>query len=147
MSNGTHHTSYWISTGLISVLMLFAAGSYLLEPPTVRQNFESMGYPRYFPAILGVAKILGVLALLAPRTVRLKEWAYAGFTFTFLGAAISHFASEQYGAIAMPLVAFVLLAVSYATRPPSRRLLNKTTVTETNERGEVLMQHTVASPR
>ena len=58
----------------------------------------------------------------APRLPLLKEWAYAGFTFAWICAFVAHSAAGD-GAIAFaPLVLIVLLAVSYVTRPESRRL-------------------------
>ena len=111
---------YWISTLLISAFMLFVAFSYLTHQPKMMAAFTSLGYPGYFPNILGIFKILGVIALLVPGFLRLKEWAYAGFTFTFIGAFISHLAVGQNHEALMPLVALGLLAVSYFTSPLSR---------------------------
>jgi hypothetical protein len=39
---------------------------------------------------LSLAKILGVLMLLAPVPALLKEWAYAGFAFDLTSALIAH---------------------------------------------------------
>jgi uncharacterized membrane protein YphA (DoxX/SURF4 family) len=114
--------SYWITTIAVCGFMAFSAFSYLTRDPKLMAAFDSLGYPRYFPTILGVAKALGVIALLVPGFPRLKEWAYAGFTFTFIGAVWSHLASQQTSAVAMPLISLALLAVSYACRPASRRL-------------------------
>ena len=83
----------------------------------------SLGYPPYFSTILGSAKTLGILALLAPGLPLLKEWAYAGFTFTFLGALWSHLAMGQTQAVPMPIAALVLLALSYILRPAGTRRL------------------------
>jgi p-aminobenzoyl-glutamate transporter AbgT len=114
--------TYWIATILLAGFMAFAAFSYLTREQKVISGFASLGYPAYFPTILGVAKMLGVLALLAPGLPRLKEWAYAGFTFTFIGAICSHLASDQNKAALMPLASLVVLAISYACRPAERRV-------------------------
>lgn len=114
--------TYWIATILISLLMAFAAYSYLSRAPKVVEGFASLGYPAYFITLLGVAKSLGVLALLVPGVPRLKEWAYAGFTFTFIGAICSHLAAHQNPAALMPLASLVLLAISYVCRPSERRV-------------------------
>jgi hypothetical protein len=111
---------YWVSTLMLSAFMLFVAFAYLTHQPKMMAAFTSLGYPSYFPDILGVAKILGVIALLVPGFPRLKEWAYAGFTFTFIGAFISHLAVGQNQEALMPLVALGLLAISYFTSPASR---------------------------
>ncbi len=109
--------TYWITTVLVSGWMAYAAIKYLTHDPKMSAGFASLGYPAYFPIVLGTAKLLGVLALLAPGLPRLKEWAYAGFTFTFIGAAWSHLASNQNNAAVMPIATLVLLAISYACRP------------------------------
>lgn len=114
--------TYWIATLLLSAFMAFAAFSYLSQDPKMTSGFASLGYPSYFPIILGVAKILGVIALLVPGLPRMKEWAYAGFTFTFLGAIWSHVAMNQYSAALMPAMSLVVLAISCAYRPADRRV-------------------------
>jgi hypothetical protein len=58
--------TYWVATILICGQMTFAALSYLTRQPSVTEGFGSLGYPPYFPTILGSAKLLGVLALLLP---------------------------------------------------------------------------------
>ena len=45
------------------------------------EGMRHLGYPDYFATILGVWKVLGGIAVLLPRTPRLKEWAYAGMVF------------------------------------------------------------------
>ncbi len=112
---------YWITTILVSAAMGLAAFQYLSHAPKMILAFAALGYPAYFPNILGVFKALGVIALLAPRFALLKEWAYAGFTFTFIGAFASHFAMGQSKEAVAPIVMLVLLAVSYLLRPASRR--------------------------
>lgn len=68
-------------------------------------------------------EVLAVIALLAPRTPRLKEWAYAGAVFDFTGAAASHIAvGDSAGDIATPLILTLVAIASWALRPPSRRL-------------------------
>ncbi len=51
-----------------------------------------LGYPLYLLTLLGIWKILGVIALLVPKFPLLKEWAYAGFFFAISGAIFSHIA-------------------------------------------------------
>jgi hypothetical protein len=103
--------------------MAFDAYAYLSHDPKMTAALASLGYPAYFMPILGAAKALGTMAILAPGTVRLKEWAYAGFTFTFIGAFLSHLASGQGDEAVMPLVTLVIMAISYLLRPPQRRIL------------------------
>lgn len=106
---------YWVTTGLLAVAMTFSAYAYLTQP-TMKKAFEHLGYPAHFRQQLAVAKLLGVIVLLAPVGPLLKEWAYAGFVFTFIAAFVSHSAlgdsmAERLG----PLVVLVLLAASYVT--------------------------------
>lgn len=85
-----------------------------------------LGYPAYVLTILGVWKLLGTIAVLAPRTPRLKEWAYAGLLFHLTGAAASQAARRQSVGAIMTLVALAGLALaSWALRPPSRALRGK----------------------
>ena len=95
----------------------------LLRVEPQQEAMANLGYPMYLMTILGVAKILGVIALLAPRLPLLKEWAYAGFTFDMLGAAASHaFVGDSPAEIVTPLVVLILAIASYCLRPASRRL-------------------------
>jgi len=114
--------AYWITTGLIVLSGLFAAFAYLSGGPQVVQGFAAVGYPQQLRIILGIAKPLGALALVVPGFTRLKEWAYAGFTFAWICAFFAHYLAHQ-GPVAMePLFLLVLLVISYFTRPASRRL-------------------------
>ena len=106
-------TAYWGSTGLISLLMLYSAYSYFTSDQMVAA-FQHLGFPNYFRFELGIAKILGVIALLAPFTKTLREWAYAGFAITFISAFIAHTSSGDALSVAIaPIVALFFLSVSY----------------------------------
>lgn len=102
---------YWIAIGAFSLMMAASAVGYLLKSAQMVETFHHLGYPDYFLTLLGAAKLLGVLALLAPRLPAVaREWAYAGFGITFVAAAISHGASgDSVGRIAAPLIALALL--------------------------------------
>jgi uncharacterized membrane protein len=81
---------YWVSTSLFAVFMIFSGiTNALVIPDAVEIISTQLGYPQYIIPFLGVAKILGGIALLVPRFPRLKEWAYAGLFFDILGAAYS----------------------------------------------------------
>ena len=81
---------YWFLTGLFCLAMGAAGVLNLIRFEGQQEAMRSLGYPVYLMTILGVAKVLGVIALWIPRTPLLKEWAYAGFTFDLLGASASH---------------------------------------------------------
>ena len=87
------------------------------------KGVTALGYPAYLLYILGPAKLAGSFVLAFPGLPRLKEWAYAGFTIDFLGAAASHgLHGDGFGMIVAPLVALAILMGSYLLRPASRRL-------------------------
>jgi uncharacterized membrane protein YphA (DoxX/SURF4 family) len=114
---------YWVTTGLTALLFLFGGVVDFLRSDTVAVGMAHLGYPLYFAAILGVWKILGGIAILAPGLPRLKEWAYAGILFDLTGAAASHASSGDPAAkIATPLVFLIVAIASWALRPASRRL-------------------------
>lgn len=104
---------YWIATGLLCLLMLFAATNYFFKYEAIKSVFVSLGYPIYIIRPLAVAKLLGVIAILTGKSRTLKQWAYAGFFFNFVLALAAHIAVGD-GQFAPALVCLVLLFVSYA---------------------------------
>ena len=112
---------YWVTTGLFAAAFLASGVAEIAAAPAVVLAMRALGYPRYFLAVLGIWKVLGAAALLAPRLPRLKEWAYAGIFFDLTGAAISHACSgDPAGKVATPLVFLLLAGASWALRPPAR---------------------------
>ncbi len=83
---------YWIVTVLMAALMTLSAVPDVIRMPEAVEMFNHLGYPAYLLPFLGVAKLLGVIAVLVPGFPRLKEWAYAGLTFDVIGAFYSHMA-------------------------------------------------------
>jgi hypothetical protein len=115
-------TAYWISTAIVGVMLLFAL-SYLTGNEQVVSGFAKAGYPQHLRIVLGIVKPAAAIVLLVPGLPLLKEWAYAGATFAWVMAFISAYSGNEGAQIwVMPIVLLVLLGVSYATRPPSRRL-------------------------
>ena len=105
--------TYWIATVIVALMMAYSAFAYITKPE-MKQAFQHLGFPDYFRIELAVAKILGAIVLLVPLPATIKEWAYAGFTFTFISAFIAHTASgDPVNYQAMPVVFLVVLAVSY----------------------------------
>jgi hypothetical protein len=113
--------AYWVSTGVLSALSVFAAVTYLSGNPQAVQGFAHAGYPQHLRIILGVAKLLGAITLLVPGFPTMKEWAYAGFSFAWIAACIAHYLAKDGPVALMPLILLVLLFVSYVTRPASRQ--------------------------
>jgi len=113
--------AYWVTTGLVGVLSIFAAYAYLSGSPQAVQGFTHVGYPQQLRVILGIAKFLGALTLVVPGVPKLKEWAYAGFTFAWSSAFVAHYLAKDGPMAYTPLVLLALLAVSYVTRLSSRQ--------------------------
>jgi uncharacterized membrane protein YphA (DoxX/SURF4 family) len=122
---------YWIATiwlalgmtatGILQLLRMEAEGA--VAPPGV-YGINYLGYPVYFLTILGIWKLLGVIALLIPKFPLVKEWAYAGFFFIMSGAIFSHIA------VGDPLIELfpaslllTLTVVSWYFRPADRKIV------------------------
>ena len=87
----TRAIAYWLFTGLFCLQMSFTAYAQL-RLPQVAEAFAHLGFPGYFRIELSLAKLLGVVLLLAPVPSRLKEWAYAGFAIDLGSALLAHLA-------------------------------------------------------
>src|SRR6267378_3533309 len=117
--------AYWISTALAAAALLMAV-TYLSGSEQVVSGFAKAGYPQHLRIVLGIAKPVAAVVILLPGFVLLKEWAYAGVTFALVMATISSYLSEGGMKWILPLVLLALVAVSYVTRPPNRRLIGGT---------------------
>ena len=115
--------AYWVTTILGPASFVIGGTLFLLHGEQQLATLTHLGYPPYLLDILGVWKLLAVIAVLVPGFPRLKEWAYAGFFFELTGAAASHaFAGDGAGPILAPLGFLALVVASWALRPASRRL-------------------------
>jgi len=123
----TRKIIYWVSTGLVAALSVFAGFAYLSGSPQAVEGFAHVGYPQQLRIILGIAKPIGAIVLLVPGLAKLKEWAYAGFTFAWISAFVAHYLAKDGPKAFTPLILLGLLAISYATRPASRQLKAKAT--------------------
>jgi DoxX-like family len=114
--------AYWTSTIIVSLMLLMAL-MYLTGSEQVVSGFAKAGYPQHLRIVLGLAKPAAAIVLLLPRLAVLKEWAYAGATFAWVMAFISAYVSGEGAQVwIMPPVLLALLATSYVTRPPDRRV-------------------------
>lgn len=114
---------YWVATALTALLFSYSGVIDLTRATAVVEGLAHLGYPAYFPLILGGWKVLGVAAVLVPGFPTLKEWAYAGMAFDLSGAAMSHAASgDDTAKVITPLVLLGVVAASWALRPNTRRL-------------------------
>lgn len=114
---------YWIATLWLALGMVSTGTVQLLQMKEETDFVINLGYPPYFLVILGIWKILGVVAVLIPRYPLIKEWAYAGFFFSMSGAIFSHIAvGNAVSEMFPPLLLLVLTAVSWYFRPADRKV-------------------------
>jgi uncharacterized membrane protein YphA (DoxX/SURF4 family) len=112
---------YWITTALVAASGFMAGFAYLSGSQQAVEGFAHVGYPQQLRVLLGIAKLLGAIALLVPGYPKLKEWAYAGFTFAWIAAFFAHYLAKDGPRAFTPLVLLVFLLVSHVTRPASRQ--------------------------
>jgi DoxX-like protein len=116
-------TAYWAATLLVAAEFGVGGVIDILHLQPFFATLLHLGYPAYFAVILGVWKVLGAITVLAPGLPRLKEWAYAGMIINLSAAIASTLViGGGPGDLLVPLVFAGLVAVSWALRPPSRRL-------------------------
>lgn len=114
---------YWIFTLWMALGMVSTAIVQLMKNTDELANFTNLGYPSYLMTIIGVWKILGVIALLIPKRLILKEWAYAGFFFVMSGAVISHLiVGDTVGRTFPAVLLLVLVLISWYFRPADRKI-------------------------
>ncbi|MDF2959546.1 MAG: DoxX-like family protein [Paenibacillus sp.] len=105
---------YWIFTVLTVALMGAGAIPDLLSVPDAVTLFAHLGYPAYLLPFLGVAKLLGVAAILVPGFPRIKEWAYAGFVFDLTGAMYSSIAvGDPASGLVFFFIGYIVIFGSY----------------------------------
>jgi uncharacterized membrane protein YphA (DoxX/SURF4 family) len=114
---------YWVATIWLSLGMVSTGIVQIIQMEEEVQKMNTLGYPTYFLTIIGVWKVLGVIAVLVPKFPLVKEWAYAGFFFLMSGAIFTHLAVadeavEYFG----PALLLVLTIVSWYFRPANRKI-------------------------
>ena len=118
-------TWFWIITIILSFCLFSGGLAQALQLKDVLQGFKPLGYPNYFISLIGIWKMLGIIAILIPKFKLLKEWAYAGLFFTMTGAVISHIASNNVSVqIVAPFLLAVFTVLSWYLRPASRKLVS-----------------------
>ena len=115
---------YWIFTIWLALGMLSTGIVQLLKVKGEVEFILDLGYPLYFLTLLGIWKILGVVAVLIPKFPLLKEWTYAGFFFAMSGAVFSHIAmGNSISEIFPPLLLLILTMLSWYFRPADRKII------------------------
>ena len=113
--------AFWGATVLVAIEALYGAFTYLTAAPVAVERFEHVGYPQQLRVLLGIAKLAGAIVLVLPRRPTLKEWAYAGLTFTWIAATVAHYLAGDGALSLLPVALIGVLAVSYFTRTADRR--------------------------
>jgi hypothetical protein len=114
MSDRVQKILYWVLTLPFCAMMMMSSYMYFSQNPEVAAGAKVLGLSMFFFQILGMAKLLGAIAILVGYIKTLKEWAYAGFTFVLLGATSFHLhMGDTFGHTIMPLVCLAVLMGSY----------------------------------
>lgn len=109
-------TIFWIATIIIFIWEgLLPLGTLLFAREYANAGTQPLGYPDYFAYALIIFKAFGATALVIPTLPsKLKEWAYAGLSFSLIFAIISHIVVDQvFMYVLLPIIAGAILAVSY----------------------------------
>ncbi|CAM4372462.1 putative membrane protein YphA (DoxX/SURF4 family) [Paenibacillus endophyticus] len=118
--------AYWTVTIILVFSITLSGIGQLMRLGGNVELVTDIGFPLYVTNILGVWKLLGVIAIISPGFPRLKEWAYSGIFFLMTGAALSHVFANDYGDygfhIILPLFYAALGIASWVLRPKSRKL-------------------------
>jgi hypothetical protein len=114
---------YWIATAWLALGMLSTGIVQLIQHEPEVTRMEALGYQSYLLPLLGVCKVLALIAILIPRFPLIKEWAYAGLFFMMMGAVYSHIAQgDPASDIFGPGLLLVLTVVSWYFRPAERKI-------------------------
>ncbi|MBB3114180.1 putative membrane protein YphA (DoxX/SURF4 family) [Paenibacillus phyllosphaerae] len=118
--------AYWSVTLLLAAAITLSGIGQLMQVGGNLELVTNLGYPVYIMTILGIWKLLGVIAIVVPGLPRLKEWAYAGIFFLMSSASLSHIFAHDYGDhgfnVILPLAYALLSILSWALRPKNRIL-------------------------
>ncbi|HEY5371249.1 MAG TPA: DoxX family protein [Hanamia sp.] len=121
---------YWVATIWVALGMSVTGAGQLFKMKEGQGGavmITHLGYPVYLLTILGIWKLLGVIAVLIPKFSLLKEWAYAGFFFVMTGAIFSHVAiGDSVYSIFPALLLLILTFVSWNFRPANRKRISVT---------------------
>ena len=126
---------YYVALGLFTALMLFSVFNYLFQNETMQEGFTALGFPTFLIYPLAIAKLLGLVAIWTKRSIVLKEWAYAGFTFNIILAASAHLNAGD-GQAAGAFIALALILTAYFLE--KRVFPHKTVETATHARNKQL---------
>jgi hypothetical protein len=128
MKSKTLNILYWTLTIVFALLILFDGIGGVTKQQEGIDVMNHLGYPVYFMVITGVAKLLAAVAIVQNKFRTIKEWAYAGIAFNFLGAFASRaFVGDPVGETIFPLIMTIVLFVIYFTWKRYNQLQPSTT--------------------
>lgn len=123
------NTKYWIYRGLQGLFALAMGGSAIgkvLHAAPLVENMNHLQYPQYLLTILGVAYLMGLVALFQPVVGFLREWAYAGFVIALVGAILSHFyVGDPITGYLVPIVLLGMILGAYALEKQGQSISGK----------------------
>lgn len=106
--------TYWTATGIFALLTFMDGIGGITRAEAGVEIMHHLGYPVYLLSIVGVAKLLGAIAIVQTKYRTIKEWAYAGFTFNFLGAFASRaFAGDSTFEVIFPVIMLGVMFIPY----------------------------------
>lgn len=113
MNKKTLNVLYWIVTIIFCLANLLTGIPGLFPTQEGIAAMAHLGYPAYLIVFLSVAKILGSVAVIQNKFKTIKEWAYAGFAFDYIGAGVSIYVVDGIGMTWLPAIFLVVLFASY----------------------------------
>lgn len=119
MNNDNKKTTrlFWIFTALLSAQMLLSAGMYFFKHEIAFEAFTMLGFPTYIIYPLGIAKVLGLIAIISRKSAILSKLAYAGFFYNMILAMSSHLAIGDFAGTTPSALALIWVILSYRTNP------------------------------
>jgi len=107
-------TLYWIFTALFIAFMLATSLSQVLSAKGTEDVMNTLKMPIYLLPLLGISKLLAIVAIIISGYPKIKEWAYAGVMFDFIFAMYSMIAVggniDKWGFMILPIL---LCGLSY----------------------------------
>ena len=113
MTPKTLRISYWTATIVFALLLVMDGLGGITRAQAGVDALQHLGYPLYLLPATGVAKVLAAIAILQTKFRTPKEWAFAGWAFTCIGAFVSRAAVGDTAELIYPVVFLAIAAVPY----------------------------------
>jgi hypothetical protein len=114
MQPGTLRISYWTATIIFALLLVMDGLGGVMQAEAGKQSLAHLGYPLYLLTMMGTAKILAAVAIVQTRFRAIKEWAFAGFAISCVGAFWSRaVVGDGIDLLIYPVVFLAIMFVPY----------------------------------